>query len=151
MRQEIHACDGIRLPFDTVCRLLDDNRHDILERATQAVLETRPDEDASQAPARVVTAPLKRNGDRSATMAAHWIQPDPMAEAEGGLSAWVHCHLMLLPRQSGDQLITEVLLTARSETSPPEPDRFTDELCARFLHEVLTEIQRRAPLQLLPN
>ena len=151
IRQEIHACDGVALPFETVCTVLDGNRHEILEHASRTFLEESSADEAALAPTRVVTAALERKGDRSATLAAHWIQPDPAVEAEGGLSAWLHCHLMLLPRQAGDRPVTEVLLTARSETPPRDPDKFNDDLCARLLRQMVTEIERKAAAESLPG
>ena len=146
MRHEIHACDGIRLPFDVACHVLDANRHEILEQATRRVMTG----EAAEAP-RVVTAGLEREGTRSATMAAHWIQPDSTAELEGGLSAWLHCNLRLLPRQAGDHRLTEVLLTASCETSPRDPDAFNDELCSRFLPEVAVGVERKAAVETVPG
>lgn len=144
---ELHACDGVRLPFGTACAVLDRHRHDIFERATR-LMAARPHGGPAAGwlgtEPRVVTAPLERDGDRSATMAMHWIQAGATDEAEGGLTAWLHAHLRLVPRQAGGQAITELLLTARCETTPREPDAFDDELCASFLRGVAAEIERRA-------
>lgn len=141
MRHEVHACDGVRLPFDVACRVLDAHRHEILERASLAMV------DGASEPPRVVTAALERQEGRSATMAAHWIQADATVEDEGGLSAWLHCSLRLLPRQAGDHRLTEVLLTAACETSPRDPDAFNRERCARFLREVAVGIERKAAVE----
>lgn len=146
MRHEIHACDGIRLPFDIACDVLDASRHEILERATRRVMVAEPAE-----PPRVVTAGLEREDGRAATLAAHWIQADATAELEGGQSAWLHCNLRLLPRQAGDHRLTEVLLTASCETSPRDPDAFTDDLCSRFLHEVAVGVEEKAASRLAPR
>ena len=150
MRHELHACDCVRLPFEAACAALDDHRRDILERATEAVLVGgaggRPPGSTPPATPRVVSAALERHEGRAATLAMHWIQDDPAAGAEGGLSAWLHCHLRLLPRQAGTVRFTEVLLTARCETLPAEPEAFSEELCAGFLHQVVTEIERAAAL-----
>lgn len=153
MRHEVHGCDFVNLPFDTTCTVLDRDRRDILERATQAVF-TRAQEDPSRsgpslACPRPVSAPLERRDRHSAVLDVHWIQADPTVDAEGGLSAWLNCHLRLLPRQAGDHALTEVLLAASCETSPRESDMFTDEICEDFLESVATEIERHAVL--MPN
>lgn len=151
---EHHACDGVRLPFGTACAVLDRHRHDILEQATRLMAERShggPVAGWPGAESRVVTAPLERQGERSATMVMHWIQADATDEAAGGLAAWLHAQLRLLPRETGGEAITEMLLTARCETTPPEPDAFDDEFCASFLQTVAAEIERRAAAQRIPQ
>ena len=154
MRHEFHACDCIRLPYDTACAVLDANRREVLERATETILVRAPAGGAPRtAPAggpRVVTAALERDGGRAATLAMHWIQDDRGADVEGGLSAWLHCHLRLLPRQAGTVPFTEVLLTARCETSP-DAEAIDEEVCAGFLHQVVTEVERAAALEPAPR
>lgn len=154
VQRELHACDGVRLPFDTACTVLDHHRHDILEQATRLMVARSQEGPATGWPGaepRVVTAALERDGERSATMAMHWIQVGATDEADGGLVAWLHAHLRLLPRQMGGDAVTELLLTARCETTPREPDAFDDELCASFLREVAAEIERRAAAERVPR
>jgi hypothetical protein len=148
MDHKVHACEFVGLPFDITCAVLDRDRQDILQRATRVVF-ARPQE--NQAPGeppvewpRVVSAALERHEQPSAIMAMHWIQPDPTVEAEGGLSAWLRCHLRLLPRQAGDYAVTEVLLVVCCDISPPEAERFDEETGTDFLRNVVTEIERHA-------
>jgi hypothetical protein len=89
-----------------------------------------------------VAAALERDGERSATMAMHWITAG--AADEAGPVAWLHAHLRLLPRRTDGDAVTELLLTARCETTPRAPDVFDDELCASFLREVASGIERNA-------
>ncbi len=154
MLHEVHACDGVRLPLGAACAVLDGHRHDILQQAT-CVMVARSQEGPAAgwlgAGPRVVTAPLERDGERSATMAMHWIQADATDQAEGGLTAWLHAHLRLVPRETGGEAITELLLTARCETTPREPGAFDDELCASFLQAVAAGIENRAAAERLPQ
>lgn len=151
---ERHACDGVRLPFGTACAVLDRHRHDILQQATRLMAARSQGGPAAGwlgAEPRVVTAPLERHGERSATMVMHWIQAGATDEAAGGLAAWLHAQLRLLPRETGGEAITELLLTARCETTPSEPDAFDDELCASFLREAAAGIERMAAAQRVPQ
>lgn len=154
VQHELHACDGVRLPFDTACTVLDGHRHDILQQATHLLIVRSQGNPAAGWPGaepRVVTAALERDGERSATMAMHWIAAGAPSEDYGGLVAWLHARLRLLPRQMGSIPVTELLLTARCETTPQEPDAFNDELCASFLREVAAGIERTAAAERAPR
>ena len=143
---ELHACDGIRLPFGIACEVLDSHRHDILEQATRLTIarsQRGPAGGGLDPGPRLVTAPLARDGERSATMVMQWIQADTTDEAGGGLAAWLHAHLRLLPRETGGEPVTELLFTARCETTPRQ-EGFDGELCASFLRAVAAEIKRTA-------
>jgi hypothetical protein len=147
VQHELHACDGVRLPFDTACTVLDRYRHDIVQQATRLLAACLPGLPAAGWPGaepRVVTAALERDGERTATMAMHWITASATDEPGDGLVAWLHAHLRLLPRQMGRDAVTELLLTARCETTPQASDTFNDESCASFLREVASGIERRA-------
>jgi len=145
-RHEFHACDGVRVPFDTACALLDRHRNEILRTATRLAAGRLDDGTAlpwDRAEPQVVTAPLQRDGERSATMAMHWVQPGEQAGGElSELTAWLHAQLRLLPRRSGGEDVTELLLTTRCETSPQVPGAYGSEFCGGFLHAVADGIVR---------
>lgn len=144
---EFHACNGARLPFGTSCALLGEHGHDIIERAAEGSVIQAGNERApgwSGGGTRVVTAPLERDGQRSATLAMHWIRGGPAGPAGEGLSAWLHGRLRLLPRDTGGEAVTELVLTARCDASPPGPAALDSEICARFLQNVVDELLRRA-------
>ncbi len=141
---EFHACDGVRLPFGTACTTLGQHGQDIITQA--AVLAAARSGSAAAAGwlgarSPVVTAPLERDGERSATMAMRWIPGGP---ADGDPAGWLHAHLRLLPRQRGGEAITELLLTVRCEVSPAALGAFDPDHCAGFLRNAAAELERRA-------
>ncbi len=145
--REFHACDGVRLPFGAACTALEQHGQDIIAQA--ALLAAARSGSAAAAGwlgarSPVVTAPLERDGERSATMAMRWIPAGTAAAAGGDPAGWLHAQLRLLPRQTGDEAITELLLTVRCEVSPAALGAFDPDHCAGFLRHAAAELERRA-------